>query len=117
MTLDGALRCRGSSTSKGLTMAPKNSRARRLVVVGAFAVAAVAAPAYASFAVSDAGSPDRAVAQCLAWFGSRNDGICLSESNGTPAYIGTPQVGLGGGGLGISTAPLLPGQTINAPIG
>jgi hypothetical protein len=54
--------------------------------------------------------------------GSRNDGQCISWSNGTPTYIGTPQVGFGGPnsgspGLGVTTGPLLPGQTINIPLG
>jgi len=97
-------------------MAPKNSRARRLLVVGAFAVAAVAAPAYASFAAPEAGSTDLAGGRCLAWFGSRDNGQCLSYSNGAPVYIGAPEVSLGGGGLGISTAPLLPGQTIRSEV-
>lgn len=48
-------------------------------------------------------------------------------SNGTPTYIGTPQGGYlgpgygvgvpGYGGIGVTTGPLLPGQTINVPIG
>ena len=47
------------------------------------------------------------------------DGICLGYSNGSPTYIGTPDVGVYGpnGGLGVYTGPLLPGQTINTPIG
>lgn len=60
--------------------------------------------------------------QCLAWYGSRDSGQCLGYSNGTPTYIGTPQFGLfgpdtGGPGFGISTGPLLPGQTITIPMG
>lgn len=47
--------------------------------------------------------------------------------NGSPTYIGTPSVGVWGpgygnnipgmGGLGVTTGPLLPGQTITTPIG
>ena len=55
--------------------------------------------------------------QCLAWFGSRDDGQCIGYSNGSPTYIGTPNLGVWGpgygNGLGITSGPLLPGQTIN----
>jgi hypothetical protein len=102
-------------------MAPTNSRVRRLVIAGAFAVAAVALPAYAMVA-STAGSTDRSVAECLAWFGSRNDGQCIGWSNsGTQGVSGgIPSVGWGApgsGNPGFSTGPLLPGQTWNVPLG
>ena len=81
----------------------------------AFAVlagAAVAAPLLsASAQVSTT-----ATGQCLAWFGSRDDGQCIGYSNGSPTYIGTPNLGVFGpnyGGLGVTSGPLLPGQTIN----
>ena len=62
-----------------------------------------------------------ATGDCLAWFGSRGDGICLGYSNGSSSYIGTPDVGIYGpngvnSGIGLVTGPLLPGQTINVPI-
>ena len=62
-----------------------------------------------------------AATRCLTWFGSSDDGVCLRYSDGSATYIGTPSVGIWGpglgGGLGLSTGPLLPGQTINVPIG
>ncbi len=99
-------------------MATANKIIRRFVAAGALAAAALTVPATAS-----------ATGQCLAWYGSRGDGICLGYSNGTPTYIGTPQggylgpgygvgiPGAGTGGFGVTTGPLLPGQTINKPIG
>ena len=62
-----------------------------------------------------------ATGDCLAWFGARGDGICMGYSNGSPTYIGTPDVGIYGpngvnSGIGLVTGPLLPGQTINIPL-
>jgi hypothetical protein len=96
-------------------MAPANTTLRRLAVAGGLAVAALALPALA--VVGDLGTPETsAEGQCLAWFGSRGDGICMGYSNGNPTYIGTPYLGVYGpgygSGLGITTGPLLPGQTI-----
>ncbi len=59
---------------------------------------------------------------CLAWFGNKEDGNCLSYSNGSPVSVGTPpQVGLNGDGFGVGipfeTGPLLPGTTITRGIG
>ncbi|MCB1265700.1 MAG: hypothetical protein KDB56_14195 [Mycobacterium sp.] len=93
-------------------MAPANTPLRRLAVAGGLAVAALTLPALAVF-----GAPQiSAEGNCLAWFGSRGDGICMGYSNGNPTYIGTPYVGVFGpgygNGLGITTGPLLPGQTI-----
>ena len=55
---------------------------------------------------------------CLAWFGNKEDGNCLGYSNGNGINVGTPDVGVygpnsgvPGGGIGVSTGPLLPGQT------
>ena len=85
-----------------------NIRARRLVAAGAFAVAAVAAPLAASvLSASDSTEP---VAQCLAWFGNKEDGHCLGVSNGNGINVGTPQIGLDQGGPAFSTGPLLPGR-------
>ena len=96
----------------------------RLVVAGAFAVAAVAAPFAASVLSTSAGSEDLAGPACLAWFGNREDGKCLSYSNGNGVNVGTPSFNAcpGGGstsrdGCGWSSGPLLPGTTINQGIG
>lgn len=105
-------------------MTTANTRARRIAAFGALAVAAAAVPALA--ALTDAStSSTSATGTCLAWVGSRNDGQCISYSNGTPAFIGTPQLGvygpdagsMPGGGIGVTTGPLLPGQTISIPLG
>lgn len=89
-----------------------DKQARRFLAVGAFAVAAVAAPLAASAVQS---TPTEAVAgpACLAWFGNKEDGKCLSYSNGNGVNIGTPNAGFGENGFGISTGPLLPGTTIS----
>jgi hypothetical protein len=80
-----------------------------LVLLGGVAVAGVVAPAL----VDDPGQLD---AQCRAWLGSANDGVCIDgPSDPGPDF---PTVGIGptGEGPGISTSPLLPGDTINIPI-
>lgn len=101
-------------------MTPANKYLRRLAVAGGLAVAALSVPVLAALAASDPAT-SVATGNCLAWFGSRDDGICMGYSNGTPTYIGTPEFGVWGpgygNGLGITTGPLLPGQTINTPIG
>jgi hypothetical protein len=90
---------------------------RRAVVAGGLALAALTVPAV--IAMSGPGSTTTtATGQCLAWFGSRGDGQCIGYSNGNPTYIGTPQggylgPGYGNGLPGVSTGPLLPGQTFN----
>jgi hypothetical protein len=101
-----------------------NYRARRVVAAGAFAVAAVAAPFAASVLTTDAADV-QAGPPCLAWFGNKEDGKCLSYSNGNGINVGTPDIGIygpntgtmPGGGIGVSTGPLLPGQTWNQGIG
>ena len=98
-------------------------RAHRLVAAGALTIAAVAAPiaiALTSAPISQAGPA------CLAT-GSFNgqEMPCLGYSNGNGINVGTPEIGLygpnsgsrPGGGIGVSTGPLLPGQTWNIPIG
>lgn len=90
------------------------TRARRAVAV-ALGLAAIAAPllgAVGTTAISATGN-------CLAWVGSRDEGQCISYSNGTPTYIGTPSFGVWGpgNGLGVTSGPLLPGTTINKGIG
>ncbi|MEO3761096.1 hypothetical protein ABGB19_22800 [Mycobacterium sp. B14F4] len=86
-----------------------NNRARRLVAAGAFAVAAVAAP-FAASVLSTSDAADQPVAQCLAWFGNKEDGKCLGYSNGNGVNVGTPQIGLDQGGPAFSTGPLFPGR-------
>ena len=89
-----------------------STRTRRFVVVGAFAVAAAAAPALLAAATPQ--TDITAGPACLAWFGNKEDGKCLSYSNGSPSYIGTPWVGAGPSG--VITGPLMPGTTINQGI-
>jgi len=94
---------------------------RRLVAVSAFAVAAAAGPALAA---SLASTPEPQISQaypgqCLAWFGNQEDGKCLGYSNGSPISAGTPDFGYfgpNGGGVGVNTGPLLPGQTFTGGI-
>jgi hypothetical protein len=98
-------------------MAISNNRVRRAGAAGALAVAALAVPVMATSAHS--GTPvNSATGQCLAWFGSRGDGICMGYSTGNGINVGTPDVGIYGPGygLGVSTGPLLPGQTISQGI-
>ena len=96
-------------------------RARRAVVVGAFVVAAAAAPAYAMLSTPEAIAP-QAGGNCLAWLGSKIDGKCISWSNGGglgQVAGGLPPVAVGGpnsGNPGLRTGPLFPGQTINVPL-
>ena len=77
------------------------------------------APAVAAIMTTGAETSTSAQPACLAWFGNKEDGKCLSYSNGNGAYIGTPEVGFGGSenpGIGVSTGPLLPGTTISRGI-
>lgn len=87
-------------------------RAHRFAAAGALAVAGFAAPIVIAFT----GAAGQTVAgpACLAWFGNKEDGICLSRSNSTGGGGGTPEVGFNG--RGITTGPLLPGQTWNTPM-
>jgi len=98
-------------------MAISKNRARRVVVAGALAAAALCAPVLAILGPSDA-SMNSATGKCLAWFGSRDDGICMGYSNGSGTTIGTPDIGIYGPGygFGVSSGPLLPGQTFNQGI-
>ena len=88
---------------------------RRVVVAGGLAFAAMTVPALATLSGPEVTTS--ATGQCLAWFGSRDDGQCIGYSNGAPTLIGTPNLGVWGpgygNGLGITSGPLLPGQTIN----
>lgn len=105
---------------EGTPVAFSNIRTRRLVAAGALAVASAAAPMLFATATAQA-VPDLAAGpKCLAWFGNKEDGKCLSYSNGQPVVGGMPAIGIGGPGSsspGIYTGPLLPGTTITQPIG
>jgi hypothetical protein len=108
---------RGRLVSNG-----KSNRTR--LIAGAFVAAAVAIPLYAATVSADTAQVTASPA-CLAWFGNKDDGKCLSYSNGQPVFAGTPDFGVygpnagsnPGGGFGVSTGPLLPSQTWNTPIG
>jgi hypothetical protein len=97
---------------------------RTRLIAGAFAAAAVAVPLYTA-AVSTDSAQVTASPACLAWFGNKDDGKCLSYSNGQPVNVGTPDMGIygpnagsnPGGGVGFTTGPLLPGTTISRGIG
>ena len=89
----------------------------RLAVAAALGLGVVAAPLLGMAGNSEIS----ATGNCLAWVGSRDDGQCISYSNGSPTYIGTPNFGIwgpngNGGGLGITTGPLMPGTTITQGI-
>lgn len=99
---------------------------RRIASIGALAVAAAAVPVLAALGstgpLGSTGQTISADGTCLAWFGSRDDGQCLSYSNGQGVNLGTPSVGYGGPnsgspGWGVTTGPLLPGQSISLPMG
>ncbi len=76
--------------------------------------AGVLAAALAAGVLTSIGAPAdlSATGRCLAWFGSRDDGQCMGYSNGSPTYIGTPNMGVWGPD-GITTGPLVPGTTFN----
>ena len=96
-------------------------RAHRLVAAGALTVAAVAAPIAMAFTSVDAS----AVAQCRSWVSSNgSEPICVDgPDSGNSFTIGTPDFGvygpnsgsLPGGGIGVTTGNLLPGQTWRSP--
>jgi hypothetical protein len=74
-------------------------------------VAAVAGPA-----VIGGGSSD-VQAQCRAYLGSRNDGICIDGPDTQGRALFPPvTVGPTDEGPGISSGNLLPGQTIEMPV-
>ena len=98
-----------------------SKKTRRVIAISAFAVAAAAGPVIASTTIPTSAPQNYQASpgQCLAWFGNQEDGHCLGYSNGQPINAGTPDIGIGGQngpGIGVSTGPLLPGQTINQPI-
>ena len=92
---------------------------RTRLIAGAFVAAAVAVPLYAAAASTDSAQVTAAPA-CLAWFGNKEDGKCLSYSNGQPVYVGTPRYPSAATAARTpvgSSGPLLPGTTINQGIG
>lgn len=103
---------------------PMTIRAPRLVAACALAVAAVVAPIAMAATGAMSGSVV-AAPPCLAWYGNQEDNVCLSYSNGNGVNVGTPDIGIygpnsgsnPGGGIGVTTGPLLPGQTWTVPIG
>ena len=96
---------------------------RNRLIAGAFVAAAVAVPLCA--AASPHNAQVTAAPACLAWMGNKDDGQCISYSNGQPVNVGTPNLGvygpnsgaLPGGGFGVTTGGLLPSQTWTTPIG
>ena len=96
---------------------------RTRLIAGAFAAAAVAVPLYAAITTTEANPDVTATPPCLAWFGNKEDGKCLSYSNGDGFTVGTPQfnycpgVKLNRENCGVQTGPLLPGTTISEGIG
>ena len=90
---------------------------RTRLMASAFVAAAVAVPLYAAALSTDSAQVTAAPA-CLAWFGNKDDGKCLSYSNGQPVTVGTPWCNGGNGpDAGCSSGPLLPGTSINRGIG
>jgi hypothetical protein len=90
---------------------------RTRLIAAAFVAAAAAVP-FSAAAVSTDSAQVTAQPACLAWFGNKEDGKCLSYSNGQPVFIGTPMCNFGTGpDRGCSSGPLLPGTTINQGIG
>jgi hypothetical protein len=91
-------------------------RARRIVSAGALAIASVAAPLAVAFT---AGTGNAVAAPCLAWYGNKDDGVCMGYSNGNPTNIGSTNYGTYGpnGQFGVSSGPIAPGQTWTQPIG
>ncbi|WP_395311002.1 hypothetical protein V4U86_09515 [Mycobacterium sp. AMU20-3851] len=92
-------------------MASLSGQKRRFIVVGAFA-AAVAAPVLALSATP--AESVQAGPACLAWFGNKDDGNCLSYSNGNGVAVGTPGAGFCNGGF--CTSPIFPGNSWNTNI-
>ncbi len=99
------------SVEKGTPVATLSDQKRRFIVVGAFA-AAIAAPVLALSATP--AESVQAGPACLAWFGNKEDGNCLSYSNGNGMAVGTPGAGICNGGF--CTSPIFPGNSWNTSI-
>jgi hypothetical protein len=89
-------------------------RATRLYAAAVLAAAAVATPVIVALSSAPA-TQTTADGACLAWFGNKDDGNCMGRSNGQPVNVGTPW-GVWGPTAGVSTGPLLPGQSWNQPL-
>jgi hypothetical protein len=96
---------------------------RTRLIAGAFVAAAVAVPLYAAAASTDTAQVT-ATPACLAWVGNKDDGKCLSYSNGNGINVQSPQFNYCPGGnpnnnsnCGVQTGPLMPSQTWTTPIG
>lgn len=99
---------------RGRPVSNRKSNLTRLIA-GAFVAAAAAVPLYAAVSTDNA---QVTAGPCLAWFGNKEDGKCLSYSNGQPVFIGTPMCDFGTGpNAGCSSGPLLPGTSINQDVG
>ncbi|MGU3499636.1 DUF7155 family protein [Mycobacterium sp. C31M] len=96
-------------------MAFLSNQTRKFAVVGAFAAAAAAAPVLALSGLAAGPEVTVEAKTCLAWFGNKEDGNCMSYSEGNGVAFGTPGAGLCGGG--ICTSPILPGNSWNTSIG
>lgn len=89
----------------------------RAMIVGAFASMAAAAPALTALSEPPPTTVQAQGGQCLAWLGSRTDGKCIGYAmNG---QIGPSMTfnGPTGANPGLSTGPMLPGQSFNTPVG
>jgi hypothetical protein len=94
-------------------------KTRRLIAMGAFALAAAAAPAYALMTTATPVDFQAYPGECLAWFGNQEDGKCLSYSNGQPINAVAPNFSYGGSdcnGVCVNTGPLAPGTTIDQQV-
>ncbi len=87
-------------------------RAPRFVAAGALAVAAVAAPI--AIALTSVEATASAAPPCLSWVGNKEDGNCLSYSNGNGVNVGSNILGIYGPN-GAGGGALLPGTTWNRP--
>jgi hypothetical protein len=84
---------------------------RRVIALSAFA-AAVAGPVIAATTISASEPQNQAYpGECLAWFGNREDGKCLSYSNGEAISGGTPWGIYGPNNY--QNGVMLPGATIS----
>ena len=63
--------------------------------------AAVAVPLYSALTSTETATDVTAGPACLAWFGNKEDGNCLSYSNGSGVSIGSPAIGFGEDGFGV----------------
>jgi hypothetical protein len=84
---------------------------RRIVILGGLVAAAGLTMTTAPAPITDIN------AQCRSFLGSRNDGVCIDPpSDPAPQF---PPVGIGqtdGAGPGLTTGPLLPGQTFGGTV-